>query len=308
MVLSANIYYQGDSAITAIYQGDVLVWPKYSYSAELQLRRNDSSSTLPRVAYPFGSGATYTHEFSNSTDYYHVYSMEPLKIADSAFSGNGITYIATTGFTELGKYTFAPGVYIKNVVLDNEVKRIDDKCFYGGDFKTINISNVEYIGEYAFRGVGLTSIDLPDSLSIIPHSCFSECRWLTSVTFGSGVTEIGNNAFFGCESAVFSPLPSTIQTIGSSAFAYCSSLTSVVIPNISIINGRTFYHCSSMTAATIPLSVTEIKIDAFTGCLALVTLNFTGTMSQWGSITKGSNWNGGVPATVVHCSDGDVPI
>ena len=37
-------------------------------------------------------------------------------------------------------------------------------------------------------------------------------------------------------------------------------------------------------------------------------ITYTGSIEQWNAITKGVNWNYGVPATVVYCTDGDAPL
>ena len=60
---------------------------------------------------------------------------------------------------------------------------------------------------------------------------------------------------------------------------------------------------------------------AFYNCSGLTSVNYTGTIEEWNAISKGSktieewnvinkkgNWNYNVPATVVHCTDGDVDI
>jgi len=47
---------------------------------------------------------------------------------------------------------------------------------------------------------------------------------------------------------------------------------------------------------------------AFFGCNSLISISYTGTKAQYNSISKGNEWNRNVPATVVHCADGDTPI
>jgi hypothetical protein len=54
--------------------------------------------------------------------------------------------------------------------------------------------------------------------------------------------------------------------------------------------------------------VTSIENWAFSGCSKLKSITFEGTMEEWNSITKGSDWNKNVPATYVQCSDGQVSL
>ena len=63
-----------------------------------------------------------------------------------------------------------------------------------------------------------------------------------------------------------------------------------------------------MTGLELPDSLTEIQSGALAGCTRLENIRFAGTMAQWTAIKKGVGWNDGVPATVVHCTDGDAPI
>ena len=53
----------------------------------------------------------------------------------------------------------------------------------------------------------------------------------------------------------------------------------------------------------------KLEYDAFRGCKFLSTITFQGTTAQWKNI-KTLSFLGlvGVPATVVHCTDGDVEI
>lgn len=77
---------------------------------------------------------------------------------------------------------------------------------------------------------------------------------------------------------------------------------------ITEIGSKAFEGFYDLSAVTIPDSVVKIGYYAFSGCSSLSTFNFEGTTSQWNAITKGDNWNRNVPATVVHCTDGDVPL
>lgn len=69
---------------------------------------------------------------------------------------------------------------------------------------------------------------------------------------------------------------------------------------------RAFVSCSSLTSIVIPDSVTSIGDYAFFECTKLESITFEGTLEQWNSIRKGTDWNYDVPATEVVCSDGKV--
>ena len=46
--------------------------------------------------------------------------------------------------------------------------------------------------------IGLISVTIPDSVTVIGKEAFFHCEKLTSITIPSSVTEIGNMALWGC--------------------------------------------------------------------------------------------------------------
>ena len=120
------------------------------------------------------------------------------------------------------------------------------------------------IGNDAFAGCsGLTSIEIPDSVTSIGYYAFSGCSGLTSVTIGNSVTSIGNYAFSGCSGLTSIEIPDSVTSIGNSAFED-SGLGSITIPDsVTSIGNRAFSGCSSLTSVTIPDSVTNIGYSAF---------------------------------------------
>ena len=122
------------------------------------------------------------------------------------------------------------------------------------------------------------------------------------------VTSIGEDAFAysDLKSIV---IPDTVTYIDGGAFE-ASHLTSVVIPDsVTIISSHTFESCENLLSVVIGKGVMEIYYEVFAGCRALASITYNGTMEQWEQIDfAGDDWNAGVPATVVHCTDGDVEI
>ena len=177
---------------------------------------------------------------------------------------------------------------------------------------TYNGKAVKMIGQYAFNHCSsLKSITIPGSVVYIEYMAFANCSSLTSVNFGdnSNVTDIETGAFHNCVNLTNITMPSNIVTIKGSMFQFCSSLTSVTMgDNVNIIEDGAFAGCSSLTDITISNSVTTIESYVFHKCSNLTNIIFNGTKEQWGAISKGSSWKNNVPATVIHCTDGDVAI
>ena len=113
----------------------------------------------------------------------------------------------------------------------------------------------------------LTSITIPDSVTSIGDSAFSNCPALTNVTIGNSVTSIGICAFIGCSALTNITIPDSVTSIGEGAFSHCSSLTSINIPyGVTNIADYAFENCTSLTSIYIPDSVTNIGNYAFKNC------------------------------------------
>lgn len=97
--------------------------------------------------------------------------------------------------------------------------------------------------------------------------------WVDSIIIQSGVTSIGNCAFYMCEHIKSVTVPDTVTSIGDSAFRQCRSMTTVNIPNnVTSIEPNTFSSCESLTSVKIPNKVTSIGEFAFYSCEALTSV------------------------------------
>ena len=88
----------------------------------------------------------------------------------------------------------------------------------------------------------------------------------------SGVTSIGNHAFYGCTGLTSVTIPDSVTSIGDAAFYGCTGLTSITIPDsVTSIGISAFRGCSGLTLITIPDSVNSSGEGAFYGCTGLKT-------------------------------------
>jgi hypothetical protein len=87
---------------------------------------------------------------------------------------------------------------------------------------------------------------------------------VNTVVVETGVTSIGNMAFFNCQNLTSVTISNGVTSIGDYAFSSCEKLTLITIPNsVMSIGEEAFYGCWSISSITIPKSVTSIGNSAF---------------------------------------------
>jgi hypothetical protein len=117
----------------------------------------------------------------------------------------------------------------------------------------------------------IVSLTLPEEATglaggVAFAAAFEDFDTLKSIV-GKSVTDIGNNAFYGCDSLESVNFPAATG-IGISAFWGCSSLESVSLPAAMSIGVYAFRDCSSLETVSLP-SATGIDHSAFWGCNSL---------------------------------------
>ena len=154
----------------------------------------------------------------------------------------------------------------------------------------INGVTVETIGHAAFERSAVTSVTIPDSVTAILDGAFANCFQLTNISIPNSVTSIGLSAFDGCTSLKSITLPSSLRNISMFLFHNCSQLTTIQIPDsVPSIQDYAFGNCTSLETIHIPVSVTSIGVYAFNGCPSSMTVTYSGSKTQWDSMTGNLN-------------------
>ena len=124
-------------------------------------------------------------------------------------------------------------------------------------------------------GSGVTSIG---------DSAFYGCSSLVSVSMGNGVASIGDYAFSGCSALTSIELPDAITNLGTYVFQNCTKLASVSMGNgVASIGNYAFYGCSSLASIEIPNSVTTIGTYVFDNCTSLASVSIGGGVTSIGN-------------------------
>ncbi len=138
-------------------------------------------------------------------------------------------HVATDGiclFTPDFKTLIRCLVHTEDYIVPEGCIKIAEKAFaYNTVLESIHLpEGIECIGDHAFTGTGITTLECPASLLHIDSYAFSNCRKLKTVKLEEGLLELGEHSFFGCERLANVKVPSTVVKMGNCSFSRCDSL------------------------------------------------------------------------------------
>ena len=298
-----DLYYNLDATNQTAEVTYQLQWNENNYKG---LTSANIPASVTYASVPYAPPVTYTVTSIGSSAFYNCTGLTSVTIPNSVTSiGNmafgrcsGLTSVTIpNSVTSIEGSAFYDCTGLTSVTIPNSVTSIGEDAFDGCSSLPV-IDNIRYadiylveavdktlstytikegtkfIGNHAFSGrTGLTSIEIPNSVTSIGDYAFADCTGLTSVTIPNSVTSIGEGAFEYCSGLTSVTIPNSVTSIGNMAFWYCSGLTSIEIPNsVTSIEDGAFADCTGLTSVTIPNSVTYIGIRAFEDCTGLTSV------------------------------------
>ncbi len=165
--------------------------------------------------------------------------------------------------TSIGKGAFLYATGLTSVWIPYTVKSINDYAFYG----CYNLTKVE---------IGRTDGAGNPNLVEIGNTAFWGCQSLASFTYSNAsftkrIKKIGASAFMGCKSLKEFPFSDSTATIGAAAFKN-TGLTSIKVGRVqggvTYINKGAFSDCKSLTTV-IFLSNVVVGNNGFSNCTSL---------------------------------------
>lgn len=188
------------------------------------------------------------------------------------FSGSGRMYDYTSKNLPPWYDSYIKYGKVDNIeFVDGDITYIGDYAFHGLHVPNVTLPDtVLEIGKNAFDRSEIRTIHLPAQLETIGYEAFSGGTHLESIVIPDRVTTIGISAFDGCSHATSLTLPAGLKTISFTSFSGMSSLTELELPEgLETLGSSAFSNCTQLDEVTIPASVTSVGTSPFWGCSAL---------------------------------------
>ena len=162
-------------------------------------------------------------------------------------------------------------------------------AYHGTEQNVVVPDGVEKIGKAAFQKKAIISVQIPASVKEIGESAFEKCTSLDRITFtGSGLQQIGKNAFNGCKQLKYMDLPVGLEAIGDKAF-YSSGIVFAEMPSSLRQIGSGAYYNSKIKAVHLNQGLENIGNSAFETCYSLQGLRVPASVTEVGSSLAGDN-------------------
>ena len=128
------------------------------------------------------------------------------------------------------------------------------------------------IGEDAFRGSDIASVEMPNTVKRLGVHAFADCKNLKNVTLSSSLTLIPMGAFSGCEALEELQVPASVKKIADLAFE-ASGLKEMELPmGVEMVGAGAFFNCQQLEKLAFPNSLKRLGVCSFLYCNKLKSL------------------------------------
>ena len=172
-----------------------------------------------------------------------------LYLGSYAFQNTKIQVISNLGYiTTIPAYCFSNCSLLTSYVIPNSVTVIGEYAFYKTKITTVNLPNVQNVGQRAFADCTMLTTA---TVKATGSRMFSGCSQLTNITILSGCTELAFECFSGCPFTSIN-IPDSVTSIANNVFLNCRQLSSITLPaNVASIGDKAFWSNSALTSITV---------------------------------------------------------
>ena len=216
----------------------------------------------------------------------------------------------------IGENAFYRCYNLKNVKVDEECKNYDSRSgcnaiietstntlIVGSNSCTSIPEGVVAIGDGAFWGAGLETVNIPSSVKTIGWDSFRELGDIKTLVIPEGVVEIKGGAFSGCLNLESIELPTSLDILGYSVFentkwlnsqpdgmvylggfAYIYKGNMPANTNIRLkdgtlsVAGRAFVNCENLASIEFPEGLKTIGPGSFQNCKGLTNVTLPNSL------------------------------
>ncbi len=231
------------------------------------------------------------------TDKEYTVKDSVLSIGKHAFAGSLLeAVILPAGLREINEGAFENCASLNTVIIPATVEIIGNNAFANtAALKSLTFAkggtDKLVIGDGAFSGCGVSTLELPARLAIIGVDAFLGAK-LSALSFEVAdtyeLTEIADNAFAGTL-LVSVHFPSGVVSVGSGAFQSTTKLENVTFGEGLESVGAEAFKGSSVVSVAFPASLKTLGASAFYKCSSLEAVSF-GSGSQLQKIADGTFW------------------
>ena len=190
--------------------------------------------------------------------------------------GNGVTTIGYDVFSNcenLVKVKLNNNAMVSKDYDPNDYYRLPS--YFGGQVREYVLGeDVTRIGEYAFAGCGITTMNIPENVTSIGDNAFRDCWYLVEISISSGITDIEQWTFYMCQNlskVVINSNALVSKDYGSrpSIFGFtCKEIKEVILgEDVKDIGPYVFCNLPKLSSVTISNSLTRMSANAFNNCI-----------------------------------------
>ena len=164
---------------------------------------------------------------------------------------------------------------------------------------TVQGSDVERIGAYAFDGSKMVNVTIPNTVKVLEAFAFNDCSEIQKISIPNELTFMEGNPFTGCTKLVnisLDPKHPTMRTTSDGALYSKRNKMLICYPcskkenRFSVMAGtvtigkNAFYDCSLLESLSLPPTVKEIDDGAFMGCSHLISITLPESLLSIGEL------------------------